>query len=249
MKQNNISENLRQWDKIPQYSKWMFRQYSDYIGRRVLDVGAGVGTMMEYYIDDKELVVGIDIFEDQITLLKQRFDDKNLKAFCYDIMVDDLTELKKYHFDTVICINVLEHLYDDHLAIGRMNELIDEGGKIIIIVPAFQKLFSHMDTNAGHYRRYDRGRLVQLGKENNLKIIQNKYFNILGIIPYYTSGLRGEKKKNKTFSTGLKTWNSFVYNCASKIMSPIENCISVPAGLSEIIILEKMGKEVQKYGR
>lgn len=240
MKQNNISENLKQWDRIPTYSQWMFHQYSDFIGKRILDIGAGVGTMMQYYIDGREIVVGIDIFEDQIMLLQQRFQGKNLQAFTFDIMEDDPARLKSYHFDTIICVNVLEHLYDDQLAICRMKELLEENGQIIIIVPAFQRLFSHMDTNAGHHRRYERGRLEKLAQENNLKIIKNKYFNILGIVLYYISGLLGERKQGETFSTGLKTWNSLIYNFASKIMQPIENYISVPAGLSEVIVLKKI---------
>ena len=97
-----------------------------------------------------------------------------------------------------------------------------------------------MDSNVNHYRRYDKGELKKIADECDLTVEYNKYFNALGIIPYY---IRGKKKfkSGESFSTSLNENNSKIYNLASKILEPIERKISIPFGLSEIIVLEKKG--------
>jgi len=127
--QNNLSNNLGKWEQISAYSQWMYSLYKQYIGKRVVDIGCGVGTMTAYYIDGRELVVGIDIFQNQIDLLNERFRDKgNFKAVLLDILSDDTERLKDCQFDTVVCINTLEHLEDDKKALLKMADLICGGG-------------------------------------------------------------------------------------------------------------------------
>lgn len=242
MKQNNLSENLNQWDKISRYSQWMFNSYKEYIGKRVLDIGAGIGNMTKFYIDEADLVVTADIFEDQINIMKQRFiNKKNFRAILFDILNDDnIEDLKKDKFDTIILINVLEHLVDDKKAIERLKELITDDGHIIILVPALQSLYCFMDKNVSHHRRYNRGVLENLAKFYDLKVIENKYFNFFGIFPYYFKGkFSRNKHKGGSFSTDLNENNSKIYNIASEILEPLEKIIKPCIGISEIIVLQK----------
>jgi len=238
--QNNLSDNLGKWSQISAYSQWMYSLYEQYIGKRIVDIGCGVGTMTAYYIDGKELVVGVDIFQDQIDFLNERFRDKgNFKAVLLDILSEDTERLKKYRFDTVVCVNTLEHLEDDKKALLKMEDLIcGEGGYIIVLVPAFSKLYCHLDKNVSHYRRYDKGVLKSLAEQCGLHVVENKYFNLLGIIPYYLKG-RFTKDTGGSFSTDLNETNSRIYNFASKILRPIERHFPPPCGISELIILQK----------
>lgn len=239
MQQNDISSNLEQWNKLGRYSEWMYHSYEQYVGKRVLDVGAGVGNLTKFLLNRCEFVFAIDIFEHQIETMKKRFEKyPNFSAKNFNILEDDLEELKKYKFDTIICINVLEHLENDKIAIDRMKFLLTKGGRIIILVPAWKKLFSYMDKNVGHYRRYDRRELQTLASKCHMRVLENKYFNFWGIIPYF---LKGKLSKNRggSFSTDLKESNSKFYNAVTCIMEPIENIIKPIIGLSEIIILEK----------
>lgn len=192
MEQNNLSEWLGEWNKIEKYSQWMYSTFEKYIGKRVLDIGAGIGNITAQYIDKKELVVATDIFENQIEIMNQRFQKKPyFKAELLDILEDDISKLKEQKFDTIICINVLEHLKDDKKALLRMKEILSPEGHIILIVPAFSKLYCYMDKNVSHYRRYDKGMIAKLAKQCNLDIVKNKYFNFFGIIPYYVKGKFG----------------------------------------------------------
>lgn len=239
MKQNDISSNLNQWNRLDRYSQWMYHSYEQYIGKRVLDVGAGVGNLTQFMLDRCELVIGVDIFEHQIDIMKKRFIKyPNFTAKFINILEDDIEDLKQYELDTVVCINVLEHLEDDRAAIERMKSLLVAKGRLIILVPAWKFLYSHLDKNVGHHRRYNKGELRKLAEKCDMKIIENKYFNCLGIIPYYLKG-KFSKDSGGSFSTDLNGVNSKVYNIMASVLEPIEKKFKPKAGLSEIIILEK----------
>lgn len=240
MGQNELSENLNKWDYINGYSNWMYHIYEPYVGKRVFDVGAGMGRMVKYYIDNAERVVATDIFKSQVDFMNRYFSKCEIfRAELIDILNDDLA---KYYeeFDTVICINVLEHLEDDVRAVKNMKKLLTDKGKLILFVPAFQKLYCSMDKNVNHYRRYNKGVLREIAKECEMEIVANSYFNLLGIIPYWLKG-RFKKEAGESFSTSLNENNSKVYNFASKILEPIEKRFPPKFGLSEMIVLSKKG--------
>lgn len=240
MKQNDISENLEKWNNLDRYSRWMYHSYKKYIGNRILDIGAGIGNLTRFLIENGECVIGVDIFDKQIEIMNKRFAQHcNFNAINFNFLEDDLEKLRPYKFDTVVCVNVLEHLENDILAIKKMKEILEVNGKIIILVPAWKKLYSYLDKNVGHYRRYDRGELKKLAERCNMSVIQDKYFNFWGILPYYLKG-KLVKDKGGSFSTDLKVVDSKFYNVASVILEPIENLLKPPIGLSEIIVLKKV---------
>lgn len=238
MEQNDISENLNHWDYISRYSTWMYHVYQNYVGKRIFDVGAGMGRMVSYYVDKAEKVVATDIFQHQVDYMNQRFADKAcFKAERINIL-DDNIEKYKGQFDTVICINVLEHLSDDYKAVSRMLSLLEAGGCLILMVPAWQKLFCKLDENVGHYRRYDPGRLESIAKENSLTILKHHYFNFMGIFPYWLKGKR-KIEKDESFSSSLNENNSKIFNFASVVLEPIERIFPPKWGLTEVMIMKK----------
>lgn len=239
MGQNNLSDNLTHWNYISRYSQWMFNQYKSFIGKRILDIGAGIGNMTQYYIKDKECVVATEIFQNQVDSMCQRFSKIPYFTGMLLNIYDKSTDMTSYRFDTIVCINVLEHLEDDFAALEKMADFLGkDGGNIIILVPAFQKLYNFMDKNVYHCRRYNRGDLIQLAQRTNLEVVKNTYFNFWGIVPYW---LKGKLSKNKSgsFSTSLNENNSKVYNIATVFLEPIEKFFSPCAGISELIILSK----------
>lgn len=132
----------------------------------------------------------------------------------------------------------MDILKDDNLAVSKMKQLLSENGRLIIMVPAWQKLYCALDKNVNHYRRYDPGMLLELAEKNDLKVIKNIYFNRFGIIPYW---LKGKKKvdTNESFSSSLNEKNSKIYNLASSVLEPFERRVPPKKGLSELIIMER----------
>lgn len=239
MHQNNISENLDQWNKIGRYSAWMFHTFQDYIGDSVLEIGAGMGRLVDFYVRGRRDVVAVDIFDNQIEYMNNRFRDfPYFKAVNRDILSDDISDLEN-RFDTVLCINTLEHLSDDYLAVAKMGGCVLNGGNIVIMVPAWQKLYCQLDRNVGHYRRYDPGRLDDIAEKDHLRIIKHIYFNRMGIIPYYIKGKRTKAESKDSFSSSLNEGNSKLYNIASAVLEPIEKRFPPKKGLTELIVLQK----------
>jgi SAM-dependent methyltransferase len=238
--QPNLTQNLKKWNSIERYSRWIFSKFKTYAGKRILDIGAGIGSITQYFVDDAEFVLATDIFENQLSIITERFRGCNIKTLLLNIETDDIKKLKQYNFDTIVCINVLEHLENDLNALLKMKDIVASGGRIIIMVPAGSKLFNNMDKSAGHHRRYDKEDLKRLAEKAELKIIYHSYFNMFGILPYYLKGrtLAGENGAI-TYSSTLNNINSKFYNFATVLLEPVERIFNVPFGLSEIVVLEQ----------
>lgn len=236
----DLSDNLDHWNYLDRYSLWMFHIFEAYIGKSVFEVGAGMGRMVDFYVHIPNRIVATDIFQHQVDYMNERYRDvPSFEAERVNILEDDLT-MYEGNFDTVICINVLEHLSDDYTAVKRMKSLLDKSGKLILMVPAWQKLYCKMDENVGHFRRYDPGRLNDIAKRCGLNTVKHHYFNMFGIIPYWFKGKSGYGANNKeSFSTSLNENNSRIYNIASVILEPFERLVLPPIGLTEVIILKK----------
>jgi SAM-dependent methyltransferase len=234
-------ESFRRWNAIEPYSRWMHNSYKRYIGKRVLEVGVGLGRNVQFYIQDTEISIGLDIRENSLETVKALYAGYPFETVKCNLETDDVSFLKEYNIDTVLCVNVLEHIADDAKALRNMKEIVSEGGRIVILVPAHSKLYSFMDKNVGHHRRYDKGQLRAMANEIGLKVAYNRYFNLFGIIPVALKKKFG-KPNNRNLSQNLiNPVSSKLFNLAAFIMEPIEKLIKVPTGLSEIIVLEKHG--------
>lgn len=73
MKQNNLKDNLDHWKYINRYSDWMYRQFEKYIGKKIIEVGAGDGRNVVYYIEGREKILATDIFDNLIQSMNDRF--------------------------------------------------------------------------------------------------------------------------------------------------------------------------------
>lgn len=238
MAQKNITANLdswNKWDKGGRYSQWIYHTYEKYIGKNVLDVGGGIGTAISFYIERSEKIIATELFDNQIDIMNKRFSKYSyFKAIKLDIMKDELSGIGT--FDTIVCINVLEHIEDDVKALENMKKLLTCNGKIIICVPAVRGLYCYMDKNVGHYRRYKKSELCKKAGKVGLKVIEDKYMNFMGIFPYWMKGKFG-KNTGGSFSTSIDQNESKLYSIASRILEPLEKIIKPPVGISEIIIL------------
>jgi len=153
-------KTLRRLDSLTRYNRWIWERIEAFVGQRVLEVGAGSGTMTRF-LYGRELVVATEKETAYLDRLRNRFRRKpGIIVERLDLDTTEGAELGRYGFDTITLINVLEHTADDSAALGRAFDLLQPGGRIIIFVPAGKELFGSLDRGVGHERRYERDELA-----------------------------------------------------------------------------------------
>ena len=172
-------QELEIFDKATIWRKYIYSITNRYFKDNFLEIGAGIGSFTLNYCKNFQNIMLTDLDENNIKILKEKFfKNRNIK-----IESKKINEMKN-KFDTIIYLNVLEHIEDDtneiKLAINKLNL----GGHLIILVPAHQKLFGKFDSAVGHYRRYNID-FFKLNKFENTKIEKIIYLDIFGYILYF----------------------------------------------------------------
>lgn len=152
---------LRRRGRLKRYNRWVWDRVKPFIGQRVLEVGAGSGTMTRFFYG-RELIVATDKETAYVDRLRNAFRRRPGIAVEYlDIEKPQSRELARYNFDTVTLINVLEQAADDVAALANAYALLVPDGRVVIYAPADPALFGAMDKGIGHQRRYSREDLEQ----------------------------------------------------------------------------------------
>ena len=215
------------------YDAWLFDEYKPYIGRRILEIGCGFGNQLKL-MTDREFVLGLDISDDSTREVQSRFFDyPNISAVCMSIYDPEVINLNQIKFDTVIALNVIEHLEDDEFAIGNAWSVLQPNGNFILVVPAHQWLFGSMDRAIGHYRRYTKRMLKVRMEKIGFSIVLQKYFNMLGAFGWFVNGRILNRKVPPTGQ--LKLINFLI-----PFLRSIESRISPSFGISLLTVGQKI---------
>lgn len=203
-------------------------------GNSVLDAGCGTGHMTLSLINAGYTVTAIDC-EHELTSFTQSILEKNKQiASIYTMDLMDVKSLGKGIYDTVICLDVLEHIADDQTALNNLVYTLKEGATLIVSVPAFSFLYGLRDKKIGHYRRYNKADLLKLIENSGLELIKIRYWNFLGFFPLLISEKILKKQINEEFR--YKKKNTFYHNFLNMWFSIVESNICFPVGLSLIAI-------------
>jgi len=170
------------------FNRWLFEQVRDELGDRVLEIGSGVGNMTQFLLS-KKLVVASDIDARHLERLRRRFvEGERLRVMHVDAARIDPDALRVHGIDTVLGLNVLEHIEDDEAALARMHALLPPGGRLALLVPAHPALFSSLDRSLDHFRRYSREGLESKLLRAGFKVERLRYFNLPGIVGWWLNG-------------------------------------------------------------
>jgi SAM-dependent methyltransferase len=167
------------------YRDWIYSQMARYLGQRIIEIGAGIGNFTELLLD-RELVVTVDNDVQCLAYLQRHFSGrKNVLPVKGDLASENILSLGRYEPDTVVCINVLEHVKDDHAALTRMFRLLRPGGFLTLLVPAFPFAFGVTDRLVGHYRRYRKHDLRERLTDAGFEIHDLFYMNSLALFGWF----------------------------------------------------------------
>jgi SAM-dependent methyltransferase len=171
----------------PRYNSWMFDRLRPWVGRRVLEIGAGIGNMSAFLVD-RERVVLTDTEPYYLDRLRARFADRSHVAVAERRLPGVDPRLVAERFDTVVCLNVLEHIEDDRASLSAMRDLLQPGGRLVLLVPALRVLYGTLDEALGHFRRYAPGEVTEKLGAAGFRLRHLEYFNLAGVPGWWLTG-------------------------------------------------------------
>lgn len=217
------------------FNQWMYQTIAPFCTGEILEIGSGVGNISQFFIRNNQSIVLSDIRLNYRTILKEKFGLDGQKVLEIDIAHPNFGQTYPEllgNFDSIFCLNVVEHIKDDELAIANMVRLLKPGGILTVLVPAHQALYNGFDVTLEHFRRYHKKSLTALMSKHG-RLIDAFYFNAMGILAWFISG---SLFKNKSIPEGeMKLFNHLV-----PVFALIDKMTFRKIGLSVICVVEKM---------
>lgn len=148
---------LRRMAMLAPYNRWLHERFEHFLGNRILEVGSGVGNQTRFFVDARERVVASDVEPHYVRELFGRFGERgNVRIASYRFPLDqkDRDDLRDERLDTIVCMNVLEHIEDDAATLSDFASVLQPGGHLVLLVPSMKALYGTLDRHLDHYRRY-----------------------------------------------------------------------------------------------
>ncbi len=172
----------------PRYRRYQYDLIAPHCGRTILEVGAGLGEFAEQF-DDVDRLVLTDVDPGAVDLMARRFAGRP-EVQTRTLALGVAPELEE-PVDSVVAINVLEHIEDDAGALRSLATAVQPGGSIVLWVPGYQQLYGEFDRKVGHVRRYTPATLASAVRRAGLDVELVKPVNLLGGIAWWLTVRRG----------------------------------------------------------
>ncbi|MGM5487325.1 MAG: class I SAM-dependent methyltransferase [Nanobdellota archaeon] len=213
--------NLKNISRQSNYIAWVYDTIAPYLRGSILEVGAGVGALTSRMERDGHTVVPVD---------KRRYDACMCAAGVKNIDITrDVTTLGT--FDSVVCLNVLEHIQDDMVALRNMESLMRPGGSMILMVPLYPHIYGCIDRANNHYRRYCLKGIVAKCRKTGLRVTTVRRMNLIGLLAWIYLNARG----NRVHDEGeLRRFDRMI-----PLIRRCESVVPLPWGLSGVVVAEK----------
>jgi 2-polyprenyl-3-methyl-5-hydroxy-6-metoxy-1,4-benzoquinol methylase len=179
------AQDLERLGTAKRFFDWVLDVFDPHLQGRVLEVGAGLGTITRKLVDRYP---GLSIVA--LEPAGNVFADLASYAALTPRVTASRQTLVEYEpgpgevFDAVVYINVLEHIADDTQELQLAAKRLRPGGALLVFGPALEWLYSELDYRAGHYRRYSLRRLRALATSAGFEVVSARYFDVLGVVPY-----------------------------------------------------------------
>jgi SAM-dependent methyltransferase len=187
--------DLEAMEDLPNYYRAMMRYFHPYLSGEAIEFGAGLGTVASLMAPHLERLDLVEPADNLARRLRQKFADTPKITVIAETLETRTRGLAEGSHDTVILINVLEHIEDDEDALRDFFRILRPGGHLLLFVPALSCLFSKLDTALGHFRRYHlqdlRRRIEDLGFRTEVA----RYFDLFGILPWWLINTLGGKTR------------------------------------------------------
>lgn len=202
------SHILHSLEKAQRFNQWMAESIAPFVGARVLEIGAGIGNITTWLLP-RDVYVASDINPNYLHYLRNfSLGKPYLQVDRIDLEDAACFERWQEQFDTVVCLNVLEHVRDPLVSLRNMASALQPGGRLVLYVPQGQQLYSSLDEVLGHRCRYSKEMLLEELRSTGFEIEHFRDFNHFAIPGWW---LNGKVMKRRDFSrVQLKIFNMMV---------------------------------------
>ena len=229
------SQILGRLNRAPRFTKWMADVIRPYVGEKVLEIGAGTGNLTVQLIP-RTLYWVSDVNPLYLHHLERVRLDRPYMEVGYTDGEKGESFPKDTKFDTVICLNVVEHLADDLTALTNFRDVLEDQGRAIILVPCGPWLFGSLDEVLGHHRRYTRKQLTDLVERAGFHLEHMLEFNRIGVIAWW---LNARLLRRRSFGF----WQIKLLNTLTPVFRVLDKFLPLPP-LSLIAVISKPGYEM-----
>ena len=192
------------------FNRWMADTIAPYVGSRVLEIGAGIGNLTRNLVLKRKLYVATDVEREYLEQLQKRFQHRPAVRI-HKLNAENPAEYEPFQnqFDSVICLNVLEHLKNDREVLESIRSVIQPGGRLILLVPNGPSAFGTLDEALGHYRRYTPEGLAVLLGQSGFELERMLQFNR---VSWPGWRFTGQVLKSRVLSQfGMRLFDSMVW--------------------------------------
>ncbi len=211
------------------YNAWTVKKFERYLTGDILEAGCGHGSFTKTLATYGN-VWAIDIDATCISTAKNQ--TRNIARVGYGDIENGSYFFKHKQFDTIVCINVLEHIKNDTRTLTNLSRLTKKGGHLILLVPAHQFLYGTIDRAIDHYRRYEIDSLTKHLLDAGYEVQFRRRLNLLGAIGWFVSG--------RIFKNShIHTKRLKLFNMIAPFILPIEDIVQPPVGTSLLFIAKK----------
>jgi 2-polyprenyl-3-methyl-5-hydroxy-6-metoxy-1,4-benzoquinol methylase len=175
------------------FNNWIYQTIRPWIKGNVFELGSGIGNISSMMINDGHQVTVTETDETYLKILQAKLNGHSgvMQILALDLVDPEFDNKYQQYFklfDTVIAINVIEHIEDDFQAFENAKKMLRPDGNLIVLVPSGKFLYNGLDRNLSHFRRYSESRIDQILHRSELKRKEFFYFNTIGMAGWFFSG-------------------------------------------------------------
>jgi SAM-dependent methyltransferase len=227
-------EDLDAMDLADNYHGWILDRFEPALGTNVVEVGAGTGSFSRLIarraVPERLLLLEpSDAMASKLVEVAGEITEAEVTTKV-GFLSDSSAEVTDFAPDTFVYVNVLEHVEDDAGEIQRVFDLLPPGGTLCAFVPALPFLYSKFDKSIDHYRRYTLQDLSDKCTAAGFEIVERRYFDILGILPWLIKFKILGSTKLDPGAVGM--YDRFIV----PVMRRLEALVRVPVGKNVLVL-------------
>ncbi len=226
-------ETLEDLGHVPNYNNWVLGHFTNLVYGRTAEIGAGLGTISGLLRPNADRLDLIEPSPNLAAQLRLRFASDERCHVIENSIEAWLETSANNEFDCILMVNVLEHIRDDEAAVRGIYSALKPGGHFLVFVPALPFLFSKLDEEFGHFRRYTRRMLATCVENGGFRIRKLRYFDISGVLPWWL--LNTVLGKTSFHQPSLAFYDRFVVP-PTKL---IESIVPPPLGKNLVLVASK----------